>query len=314
MKVLEKILLILCILCLMAGAMAYDAFYAAPKRFTPRYETLSSEAIPAQLDDVTILFFSDLDYNRFMNKDRLEKLVKAVNNVSPDVIIFGGDLFDADTGPVSEQVLLDLTDGLKRMEAPLGKFAVLGDTDHMNDTMLDFVRRVLYDADFELLENKSIPIRNTGSQSVTLVGLDNGLNGSLSTRLAYASVSPSTYAITVCHTPDTADRVPADLTDYFLAGHSHGGQIFYGFGAYYMPEQAFNYLRGKHSVSGAFTLDITSGVGTTGQDVRFLANAEIVLYRLKHIESQTPQQPQAPQVQQPQVQQPQDTQEQQVEP
>ena len=90
---------------------------------------------------------------------------------------------------------------------------------------------------------------------------------------------------------------------------SERGQIFYGFGAYYMPEQAFNYLRGKHSVSGAFTLDITSGVGTTGQDVRFLANAEIVLYRMKQIESQTPQQPQAPQVQQPQ-----DTQEQQVEP
>lgn len=291
MKVLEKILLILCILCLMAGAMAYDAFYAAPKRFTPRYETLSSEAIPAQLDDVTILFFSDLDYNRFMNSERLEKLVTAVNNLSPDVIIFGGDLFDADTGPVSEQTIQDVTDGLRRMEAPLGKFAVFGDTDHMNDTMLGFARRILYDADFELLDNTSIPLRNTGSQSITLVGIDNGLNGNLSTRRAYANVSPGTYAITVCHTPDTADRVPPDLTDYFLAGHSHGGQIFYGFGAYYMPEQAVNYLRGKHTISGAFTLDISSGVGTTGEDVRFLANAEVVLYRLKHIEAQ-PQQEQ----------------------
>jgi predicted MPP superfamily phosphohydrolase len=42
------------------------------------------------------------------------------------------------------------------------------------------------------------------------------------------------------------------------------------------------FFRGKHDIKGLFTLDITNGVGTTEQDVRFLANAEVVLYRLKH--------------------------------
>ena len=42
------------------------------------------------------------------------------------------------------------------------------------------------------------------------------------------------------------------------------------------------YFRGKYTVNGTFTLDISSGTGTTGRDVRFLSNAEVVLYRLEH--------------------------------
>ena len=71
------------------------------------------------------------------------------------------------------------------------------------------------------------------------------------------------------------------MTNLFLTGHSHGGQIYWLFGAYYTPAGAEQYFRGKSEVSNSFTLDITNGVGTTGKDVRFLANAEIVSYKLK---------------------------------
>ncbi|MCR5447943.1 MAG: metallophosphoesterase [Solobacterium sp.] len=284
MKIWQKILLILGLIMLLAGALSYDAYYAAAQRFTPRYETLSSESIPAQLDDVTILFFSDLDYGTFMDKARLNKLVNAVNNLSPDIVVFGGDLFDAACTP-DEETVAEVTEGLRSISHHLGKFAVLGDFDHRNDEILELTQQVLYDADFELLYNASIPIRNTGSQSITLIGIDSALKGYPNTRSSFANVSKNAYTITVCHTPDEADKVPTDLVDYFLAGHSHGGQIYYGFGAWYTPDGAVNYFRGKHTVDGTFTLDISSGVGTTGQDVRFLANAEIVLYRLKHIET-----------------------------
>ncbi|MBO7703380.1 MAG: hypothetical protein J6S26_02955, partial [Solobacterium sp.] len=73
-----------------------------------------------------------------------------------------------------------------------------------------------------------------------------------------------------------------DLTNYMLAGHSHGGQAWWGFGALYTPLKAELYFRGKNNVRGYFTLDITNGTGTTKEDVRFLANAEIVLYTLEH--------------------------------
>ncbi|MBP3892181.1 MAG: metallophosphoesterase [Solobacterium sp.] len=285
MKIVIRILLVLALILGITGALAYDAFYSAPTRFTVRYETLASTAIPEQMDDISILFFSDLDYNRFMKEERFAKLIRVINGLSPDVVIFGGDIFDQDAQPVTEEVYNQVVSGLKSIQAPLGKFAVLGDLDEVNLVTKNQSKNILYEADFEVLENQSISLRNEGSQAIYLVGLDNEITGYLNVSQAYQNVSRAGYTITVCHTPDTADDVPTDTTKYFLAGHSHGGQANWYFGSLYLPEKgASNYLLGKHRIDEAFTLDITNGVGTTIKDVRFLANAEVVLYRLVHQE------------------------------
>ncbi len=282
MKIWHKILLVFSLTLLLASALAYDAFYSAPSRFTIRHETLSSIYIPEQLDGVKILYFSDLDYNNFMDEQRLAKLVRTMNELSPDVVIFGGDLFDQDARPVNPRSMSTLAGMLKQIEAPLGKFAVLGDIDERSEERLANVRTVLYDADFEVLKNQSLNLHNTGTDTVVLVGLDNSLTGYADINAAYANVSRTSYTIAICHTPDTADYVPSDLTKYFLAGHSHGGQVYWFFGSLLEPEMAEKYLRGKHTINGLYTVDVTNGVGTTIKDVRFLANAEIVLYRLEH--------------------------------
>lgn len=282
MKLLHKVLLLFAILISIISLLAYDAFYSAPFRFTIRYETLSSIYIPVQMDDVSILFFSDLDYGTFMDDDRLNKLVTRINGLSPDVVIFGGDLIDIDANALTQEDLTSLTKRLQSIKAPLGKFAVLGDFDYKNANHLQQVKNVLYDADFELLVNQSISIHNEGSQGIHLIGLDSSIGGLPSTTIAYANVPRTSYAIGISHIPATAKQVPNDITKYYLAGHTHGGQAFWGFGALYMPPGSEEFFRGKHEINGSFTLDITNGVGTTDTDVRFLANAEIVLYRLSH--------------------------------
>lgn len=265
------------ILVLLVGLLAYDTFYAATSRYTVRYETLSSVRIPDQMDNVTIAYFSDLEYGLFMDETRLSKLAKKIQSLDPDIIIFGGDLVAENLSSVSDTSAL--TAALSSFEAPLGKFAVLGDNDAQNETVQSQVEQILYDSDFEVLNNRSILLRNEGSGSITLTGLN---CNSLDTSSAFASVSKTTYNIVVCHTPDSADSVPSDLTSYFLAGHSHGGEIYWGFGAEYMPSGCNQYFRGKHDL-GTFTLDITNGVSTSQKDARFMADAEVVLYRLEHV-------------------------------
>lgn len=284
MKVIYKILIVLALIVGIVGALTYDAFYSAPTRYTVRYETLTSAAIPEQMDGISILFFSDLDYNKFMNEERLEKLVHTINGLSPDIVIFGGDIFDQDPNIITNETREEVIRHFKDITAPLGKFAVLGDLDEADNSMRTFIRYILYESDFEVLENKSVSLRNEGSQAIYLVGLENELTGYLNVSQAFANVSRNAYTIAVCHTPDTADDVPSDTTKYFLAGHSHGGQANWYFGSLYTPPGAMNYLMGKHTIDGAFTLDITNGVGTTIQDVRFLSSAEVVLYRLEHQE------------------------------
>ncbi len=281
-KLLYRIALVLALLFTASFAMYYDAFHTAPSRFMVRYETLSSVFIPEQMNDVSILAFSDLKFGPFMDQKRLEKLMDIIRSLSPDVVVFVGDLLDEQT-PADEDTVALLTHAFASIQAPLGKFAVLGDMDHRDADTLAAVQKILFDADFELLENSSTLLRKKGSQSITLVGVDSGLNGSIDIGAAYASVARASYTIAFCHTPDTADELPYDLTDYAVSGHGLGGQVNYIFGTYYAPLLAQRYLFGKHRIhNDSFTLDITSGTGTQKKDVRFLANAEVVLYRLKH--------------------------------
>lgn len=282
MKLLHKVLLLFAILISVISLMAYDAFYSAPFRFTIRYETLSSIYIPEQMNDISILYFSDLDYGTFMDQSRLNRLINRINGLSADIVLFGGDLIDEAVTQLSNEEINTLTTKLKEIDAPLGKFAILGDFDYKSTDRLNQVKKILYDSDFELLVNQSVMLRNEGSQGINLVGLDSQLGGYININSAFANVPRTSYALVVGHEPSGAKLVPTDITKYYLAGHTHGGQAFWGFGASYLPPGSEEYLRGKHDINGSFTLDITNGVGTTDTDVRFLTNAEIVLYRLEH--------------------------------
>ena len=275
-----KILSVIVIILAIIAFVLVDSFFIVPNRFVTRRETLKSEEIPEQLDDTNILFFSDLDYGAFMDESRLDKLIETINLSGADLVIFGGDIYDNEAN-ITEETNTIISNAFKSINAKYGKFAVYGDRDENSDVVKNAVDTIYNNSDFEVINNTSFNIHKNGSKFITLVGLDNGLNGTNNVDGAYANVSSEAYVITVCHTPDSADLVPTDLTDYFLAGHSHGGQVYYFFSSLYTPANAIKYFRGKNDISNAFTLDITNGVGTTIQDVRFLANAEIVVYTLK---------------------------------
>ena len=101
-----------------------------------------------------------------MNKERLSSMIGKLNTVGADVVIFGGDMFsNPQTKAPDSQMSKDLTTILKSIDAPLGKFAVLGDEDLANDKTKSIVSQILYDSDFEILSDTSIRLRNKGDSS-----------------------------------------------------------------------------------------------------------------------------------------------------
>ena len=86
MNVIKKILIILLVIIILVVSLVYDSIYVAPSRFNVRYETLTSASIPEQLNDINILYFTDLHYGNLMNGQRLDKLTKTINDLCPDVI------------------------------------------------------------------------------------------------------------------------------------------------------------------------------------------------------------------------------------
>ncbi|MBR2990037.1 MAG: metallophosphoesterase, partial [Solobacterium sp.] len=281
MKIWQKIGIVSGLLLFFSSVLAYDAFFTAPKRWNIRTETISSIYIPSSIDGMDILFFSDLDYGQFMDAGRMQELVDTINEIAPDAVIFGGDVFDETVRPGDAEKLDQAAQLLAQIKAPAGKFAILGDMDNTPEMRPD-VEDVLYHGDFEIIDNRSQSIHNGSTEAIAVVGIENGVNGYADITGSFANISPAIFSIVVCHTPDTAIYVPADLTKYMLAAHSHGGQVYWIFGSLLNYPGAEQYFRGKHIIDGVFTLDITNGVGTRQQDVRFLANGELVVYHLEH--------------------------------
>lgn len=257
-----------------------DSFFVAPDRFITRHVTIDDEQIPEQLDNMNILFFSDLKYGIYMNEERLNKLVDTINASGADVVLFGGDIY-GDSVTVDDHSTSLITKAFSNIQAKYGKFAVYGDIDGASDVMKSTVNAIYDASDFEVIQNTSFQIHKNGSQFITVVGLDNGIDGTKDIDGAYSNVSKDSYVMTLCHTPDTVNEVPKDLTDYFLAGHSLGAQANFIFTSFYEPAYATQYLRGKHLIDNTFTLDITNGTGTVNQDVRLFTPAEVVVYTLK---------------------------------
>lgn len=257
-----------------------DSFFVAPDRFITRHVTIDDEQIPEQLDNMNILFFSDLKYGIYMNEERLNKLVDTINASGADVVLFGGDIY-GDSVTVDDHSTSLITKAFSNIQAKYGKFAIYGDIDGASDVMKSTVNAIYDASDFEVIQNTSFQIHKNGSQFITVVGLDNGIDGTKDIDGAYSNVSKDSYVMTLCHTPDTVNEVPKDLTDYFLAGHSLGGQANFIFTSFYEPACATQYLRGKHLIDNTFTLDITNGTGTVNQDVRLFTPAEVVVYTLK---------------------------------
>lgn len=283
MKKSTQITLISILVLIVGLYFFYDIKFISNSRYSIRNETILSEKINPELDDLSIAYFSDLEYGEFVDKSRLEKIVNSINSTHADVVIFGGDIM-APNLTITESQKKDITELLTQIKAPLGKFAVLGDNDINNETNNNEINDLLLNSDFEVLHNTQRAIRNDSSASINIVGLDNKINGDTNYANAFENISNSTYTLVVSHTPDTALDIDQAKTDYFLSGHSHGGQINILFYSYYTPEYAETFTKGKKIANDTFTVDITNGVGTTGKDFRIGANAEIVLYKFKHLE------------------------------
>lgn len=273
------LLLFLCI----SGIFLYG-IYVTVENVTLTYQTMYSDLIPDSMVDKTIAYISDIQYNEYMNKERLTKMIDKYNKSSADIVIFGGDLFsNPDQNPPDSQVVLELTEILKTIKAPLGKFAVLGESDQVNDETKAIAEQILFDSDFEIITNSSVKVRNNDTYGISLIGIDSEINGSPEPDLAFQNISEDTFNIMVTHCPDTVNRndINIQYLNLILAGHSLGGQIYLPLlGPLQRSEGAHSYPHGLYNISGK-TLIVSNGLGTKNYDMRLFAPPQIIMIRLQ---------------------------------
>lgn len=271
-KRLILVVSILLVIVISLDLSLYTAFYRNPDQLKVNYMTLSSSLIPESMDDVSICYFTDLQYGEYENTTRTKKVFQQIKALNPDILIFGGDLFDTDT-QITKETKKEITKYLNSIDAPLGKFAVLGEKDKSDPTRKNEVEDIYFSSQIEVLDNENVLLTNQTRKGVKLIGLTSSSHVTSAT----GGISSQTYNILVTHKPDnlTSEDLAKKSIDYAFAGHSHSTQITYPiFGGYYDAKGASTINRSK-SKNLSFDYTISSGVGCTKVNARFNATPEV---------------------------------------
>ncbi|MGM8214303.1 metallophosphoesterase [Bacillaceae bacterium W0354] len=266
--------------------LSYGGYYYAheiePKWLNIVRNNIQSHRIPKSFDQFKILQLSDLHYGFHYGEKELDKLIKTIQKLSFDLIVFTGDLTD-DPSIVSQQQFETIINQFSSLEASHGKYWIYGNHDHGGYGTTK-IYNVMERCGFKLLRNETIHIKKE-DEVITLSGLDDIILGQPNLELLIGKENKDLFNILLCHEPDFADEAKDYPFDIQLSGHSHGGQIQIPFIGYIVtPPLGKKYVEGNHQLgSRPMNLFVSRGIGTTRLPFRFFCRPEINLYTLESV-------------------------------
>lgn len=276
MKLIRKTLIFVLCLFLTAALLAGYAFQIEPSMtFTHYYDLNAPDRKITQV--VRVVQLSDIQVNAYYTEHNLAKLVEKVNDLSPDVIVFTGDLFDNFS---KYKAVEAVTQSLSSLDAAYGKYAVWGNRDYGGGASRVYAD-IMSDSGFTLLENEGVTITTSKGQELFIGGVDDALLGSpdISATLSHMENDPD-YRIILLHEPDIVDRFETDSANLLLAGHSHGGQVKLPFIKSPTTALAEKYTSGFYDLSKNMKLYVNTGIGTSHIPVRFMVPPEIAVFNI----------------------------------
>lgn len=263
------------------AGLAADSFLIEPNRPEVVRQQISLRRWPSALDGFTIALLSDFHYDRYFSIHPLHSAIDIVNSIQPQLIALTGDfvsvpdLGDPVKGAADAEPCSQL---LKKMRAPFGLWAVMGNHDSFTDP--DRVTSVLRADGIRVLANQSAPIESGGAR-FWLGGVDDILGRTADLDVTLHDIPAGEPTILLAHEPDYADYVARYPVDLQLSGHSHGGQVRLPvLRPLYLPELGKKYVWGRYQI-GELTLYTNRGLGTVGVPVRLNCPPEITLITLR---------------------------------
>jgi predicted MPP superfamily phosphohydrolase len=266
--------------------------------FRVRREVVIVPDLPESFDGLRIVQFSDVHLGNWPRKDKLETVVGMINDCRPDVIFFTGDMFNYCTSEGYEFISI-----LKKLNAPSGIFAVLGNHDYgeyirwptekaKEENMLA-LERYYRTLGWTLLRNENrIMVR--ARDSIAILGVENWGKTRRFQRLgdvarALKGAQGVKFQVLLSHDPSywefviSRDYPEIDLT---LSGHTHGGQVGINLsGLHWSPVSWFSTFWGGLYKNPASTrlqyLYVDEGAGCIGYSGRVGILPEITLLVLR---------------------------------
>lgn len=273
------------ILCLLALALLCCYPFVEATLLTVERHTVAVADLPSNLKNIKIAFVSDIHQGPWFSQDRVDDLIRTLNGLSADIVIFGGDYADDSDGAI------EFFKNLPAVSARMGSYAIVGNHDRTEpeSNLSALVGEIKGKGIIPLVNNvASIKLGNT---YLYIAGVDDYYNGYPDVAGVAAQVKADDFVIFVGHTPDL---MPAMLKakgsdgdnhwfDLALFGHTHGGQInLLGLSPFFnlKTEVGQRYISGWLEENRAAVL-VSNGVGTVNAPVRLFAMPQVHLITLK---------------------------------
>jgi predicted MPP superfamily phosphohydrolase len=266
--------IILSIIILFIAIAAYSTLIE-PKLLIVKEYKIESKEIPESFHGLKIVHFSDIHYGTTINKKQLSKIVDKINELKPDIVVFTGNLLDANID-LTETAKEDVITTLNKINCSLYKYAIYGNEDLDNK---DF-KNIMTKTNFIILDNKSVPLYYKGTTPILITGY-NPIISSPNYEITNEDTEVNSYyEITLTHEPDALDNFISQNPNLVLSGHSLGGIVDLKFTKpLFLQEHSKKYFEDYQKVKNT-ELYISNGVGTNSFNMRLLNPPSINLYRL----------------------------------
>ncbi len=253
--------------------------YSETYRLEVKEYTYTSPEVPPAFDGTRIVLLTDIHRSFFFSQGRVGRLVDRVNEMTPDLIVLGGDYVYG-----SKERERSAFADLRRLKAPLGTFAVLGNHDYAHPTGGGNdpapALEAIADANITPLDNSGVWIENSGYR-FRLAGVSDLQQGHPRAEPGLQGTTPGDLVVLASHAPDFAEKLQPGRVDLVLSGHTHGGQVtFFGLWAHVPSDYGQKYRTGMVS-NGDTTVIVSNGVGAIFPPLRFFARPQIVVITLK---------------------------------
>ena len=200
----------------------------------------------------------------------LDDACHAIEAVRPELVLLGGDFVSYHGRHVDA-----LTRRLALIEAPLGKYAVLGNHDLLADD--EYLVEQLEEAGVRVLLNESVRLPEPHA-GLVIGGVDDPVQGEMNAARTFDATTGEDARLLLMHAPQGLLDMAGEMFDLALCGHTHGGQVALPGGMpIRMPGPRINrrFASGRFSLREGATLLVTRGIGCSQLPIRLFAPPEI---------------------------------------
>lgn len=250
---------------LIAGS--YNAYSPVIKQ----YELMipKTAAKPSKL---RIAMASDMHFGTLSGDAHLNRLVERINGLTPDIILFPGDIIDDDPVPFLRK---KMGDKMMELTAPLGIYGVLGNHEYYGNKIPEFLEemnrvgvKILMD-ETEVIDDRFILIGRKDKTDTKRLPIKE-----------LVKQKPADFPVIMMdHQPAELVQAMEEGIDLSLSGHTHRGQMAPN---HFITRRVFELDWGYKQKEQLHAI-VSSGYGFWGPPIRLGSRSEIVCIDIEFV-------------------------------